>query len=102
MDVRAAIDARRESARRNCWSFCIVGRQHFSDKAPVDSDPRRTRNRLVPQDQARNTMAQSRFHKDGDVIRTNKTCVSEQATGIDEKVLEVDCGQFVPCRQRDD
>jgi hypothetical protein len=75
MDVRAAIDARRESARRNCWSFCIVGRQHFSDKAPVDSDPRRTRNRLVPQDQARNTMAQSRFHKDGDVIRTNKTCV---------------------------
>jgi hypothetical protein len=28
--------------------------------------------------------------------------ISEQATGIDEKVLEVDCGQFVPCRQRDD
>jgi hypothetical protein len=28
--------------------------------------------------------------------------ISQQAAGVDEKVLEIDCGQFVPCRQRDD
>src|SRR5262245_27111248 len=28
--------------------------------------------------------------------------ISDQAAGADEKLLEIDCGQFVPCRQRDD